>query len=84
MNPKIRELAEKAGSTNKQSLGVYQFFAFELENFSEMIADECARLAAATPCPYVADDRMIQNIGHTWDMACVAAAKEIRENFKVK
>jgi hypothetical protein len=44
MNERIRELAEQAGSTHKQSLGVYQFYSHELEKFAEMIAIECADL----------------------------------------
>lgn len=41
MNEKIRELAEQAGSTHKQSLGVYQFYTDELEKFAQMIVREC-------------------------------------------
>lgn len=42
MNERIKELAEQAGSTHKQSLGVYQFYADELEKFAELIVQECA------------------------------------------
>ena len=41
MNQRIRELAEQSGSTHKQSLGVYQFYVFELEKFAELIVREC-------------------------------------------
>jgi len=41
MNERIKELAEKAGGTHKLNLGVYQFYADELENFVESIIDEC-------------------------------------------
>ena len=41
MNERIRELAEQAGSTHKQSLGVYQFYSDELEKFAELIVAEC-------------------------------------------
>ena len=41
MNERIRELAEQAGSTHKQSLGVYQFYSHELEKFAELIVREC-------------------------------------------
>ena len=41
MNPRIRELAEQAGSTHKQNLGVYQFYADELEKFAQLIVREC-------------------------------------------
>ena len=42
MNERIKELAEQAGSTHKQNLGVYQFYTDELEKFAELIVRECA------------------------------------------
>jgi hypothetical protein len=44
MNKRIIELAEQAGSTHKQNLGVYQFFTYELEKFAELIIQECAKI----------------------------------------
>ena len=41
MNERIRELAEQSGSTHKQNLGVYQFYADELDKFAELIVREC-------------------------------------------
>lgn len=41
MNERIQELAERAGSTHKQSLGVYQFYTHELHKFAELIVLEC-------------------------------------------
>lgn len=41
LNPRIKQLAEQAGSTHKQSLGVYQFYSRELEKFAELIVQEC-------------------------------------------
>jgi hypothetical protein len=41
MNERIRLLAEQAGSTHKQNLGVYQFYTDELEKFAELIVREC-------------------------------------------
>lgn len=46
MNKRIRELAEKAGSTHKQSLGVYQFYTDELEKFAKLIVKECIQVCA--------------------------------------
>jgi hypothetical protein len=46
---RIKELAEQAGSTHKQSLGVYQFYGYELEKFAELIAAE-EREACAKVC----------------------------------
>ena len=40
MNERIKELAEHAGSTHKQSLGVYQFYSHELEQFVKLIVEE--------------------------------------------
>lgn len=45
MNEKILQLAEQAGSTHKQNLGVYQFYKDELQTFAELIVLECARIA---------------------------------------
>lgn len=45
MNERIRELAEQAGSTHKQSLGVYQFYTDELEKFAELIVKECVEVS---------------------------------------
>jgi len=44
MNERIKELAEQAGSTHKQSLGVYQFYSHELEKFAALIVQECANV----------------------------------------
>ena len=44
MNERIKELAEQAGSTHKQSLGVYQFYTDELEKFAELIVRECMEI----------------------------------------
>ena len=41
MNERIKQLAEQAGSTHKQNLGVYQFYADELEKFAQLIVREC-------------------------------------------
>ena len=44
MNERIKELAEQAGSTHKQNLGVYQFYTDELEKFAELLVRECAKV----------------------------------------
>lgn len=50
MNKRILELAEQAGSTHKLSLGVYQFYEDELENFALTIIQECAKVAFEDWC----------------------------------
>ena len=41
MNERIKKLAEQAGSTHKQNLGVYQFYTDELEKFAQLIVEDC-------------------------------------------
>ena len=46
------------------------------------IARECAKIAVAIECP-IEEGISRQTQGHTWDMACVAAATKIKEHFGV-
>ena len=57
MNERIRQLAEQAGSTHKQNLGVYQFYTEELEKFAELIVKECIlELGISKKCdPYTGE-----------------------------
>lgn len=52
MNNKIKLLAEQSGSTHKQNLGVYQFYADELENFSRLIVQECIEICDSKRIEY--------------------------------
>jgi len=47
---------------------------------AELIVQECARVAVATPCP-ITDEVSLQSQGHTWDMACVEAGRAIKQQF---
>jgi hypothetical protein len=47
---RIFELAEQAGSTHKQNLGVYQFYTDELEKFAELIVRECLHIVDDEGC----------------------------------
>ncbi len=49
MNKLIKHIAEQAGSTHKQSLGVYQFYSGELEKFAELIIAEACNAMANMP-----------------------------------
>ena len=49
MNERIKLLAEQSGSTHKQNLGVYQFYADELEKFAQLIVQECIRIDVENP-----------------------------------
>jgi hypothetical protein len=44
MNEQIKEIAQKAGSTHKQNLGVYQFYEDELEFFAQLLIQEICEL----------------------------------------
>ena len=83
MNERIRELAEQATKHYPATGSSGEFWAFDKEKFAELIIQECARIAARTPCPYE-DEFAKQTYGHTWDMACVESAKEIRKHFGVE
>jgi hypothetical protein len=50
------------------------------KQFANIIALECAKIAVAIPCP-IEEGISRQTQGHTWDMACVAAATKIKEYF---
>ena len=54
-----------------------------IERFSDLIVRECAKIAVAIECP-IEEGISRQTQGHTWDMACVAAATKIKEHFGVK
>jgi hypothetical protein len=73
MNERIRELADEAGSTHKQNLGVYQFYTDELEKFAELIVKECIRV------PYDMWDKAELNA----DIA-VKIEHRIKEHFGVE
>ena len=51
-----------------------------LEKFAELIVEECARIARATPCPYE-EEEVKQRLGHTWDMASLEAGRCISKHF---
>ena len=92
MNERIQELVNKAISdvdyirdddfTNEELSKMYIPDCFA-EKFAELIVRECARIAAQTPFPD-ADEDIRKTFGHTWDMACVKSAKDIRKHFGVE
>lgn len=54
-----------------------------IEKFAELIVNECAGVAARTAFPD-SDEYVRKTFGHTWDMACVEASKDIRKHFGVE
>lgn len=87
MNKRLQELYLVASEQFKivQDQGLpapYQTRAFA-EKFAELIIQECARIARATPCPYE-EDEVRQRLGHTWDMASLEAGSEIVKHFGVE
>jgi hypothetical protein len=84
VNERIKELLARPGLERLNdwvSIGPVQRAA--LEEFAELIVRDCAKIAVAIPCP-LENGISRQTQGHTWDMACVAAAVEIKENFGIK
>jgi hypothetical protein len=73
MNERIKELAEQAGSTHKQSLGVYQFYGDELEKFAELIVKECAMV-----CESVTDP------GTPLHLVSLGYAQKLKQHFGVE
>lgn len=76
MNERIKEIAEQSYDTIEFSYAAPQK-VFNHRKFAELLVKECAKIAASTPCPYK-EEHMIKEFGHTWDMACVSAARDIR------
>jgi hypothetical protein len=89
MNERIKDLALQAkieftyDPTEKPIRAFAECWEDELEKFAELIVQECARIARATPCPYE-EDEVRQRLGHTWDMAASEAGREIVNHFGVK
>jgi hypothetical protein len=72
-NARIRELAEQAGSTHKQNLGVYQFYTDELEKFAELIVRECSKIVLNCSIP-----------GSNTERDFIVASREIKHHFGVE
>ncbi len=80
MNERIQELADQVGATHKQNLGVYQFYADELEKFAESIVQECIeQVEQAKNSPFVSLDDS-KRMSHFVDVT----KKKIKQQFGVK
>ena len=79
MNERIRLLAEQAGSTHKQNLGVYQFYTDELEKFAELIVAECISVMNTTAKEAQENFTYMDN-----DVPTTAHQFEIRKHFGVE
>jgi hypothetical protein len=75
MNERIRQLAEQAGSTHKQNLGVYQFYADELEKFAQLIVRECLGIV---------HDAERGGSNEIWDNAVKFIRRDLQEHFGVE
>ena len=92
MNERIREFAEQAGFETDRGplIGPSPYIkvgglcvGVPLEKFAELIVKECARIARATPAPNF-HEHLKQQLGHTWDMACIESGREIVKHFGVE
>ena len=85
MNERIKQLAEGMFDVVIDNRGRedYSIDYAGIERFAQVIIQECARIARATPCPY--DDEEIKQVfGHTWDIAALAAGRSIKNYFEGK
>ena len=84
MNERIKELAQQAGMIigDTSEFDMAKFMPKELK-FAELIVEECARIARATPAPNF-HEHLKQQLGHTWDMAASEAGREIVKHFGVE
>jgi hypothetical protein len=92
MNERIKQLAKEAGYYLYDLTETHECKTVEtdskdewitLEKFAELIIQECARVARATPAPNF-HEHLKQQLGHTWDMAASEAGCEIVKHFGVK
>jgi hypothetical protein len=91
MNERIKDLAREAGYYLYDLTETHEIKTVEtdstdewitLEKFAELIVQECARIARATPFPDT-DVEVRKTFGHTWDMAASEAGREIVNHFGV-
>ena len=82
MNERIKQLAEGMFDVVIDHRGRedYSTDYAGIERFAQVIIQECARIARATPCPYN-DEEIKQVFGHTWDIAALAAGRSIKDYF---
>ncbi len=81
MNERIKELAEQAGSTHKQNLGVYQFYTDELEKFAELIVRECMNIADGQK-KYVEEMEVYNLQDEVWNRARIQQSEQIVDKIK--
>jgi hypothetical protein len=84
MNERIRKFMQECFDISIDSRGREECCAdyINVQRFSDLIVRECAKIAVAIECP-IEEGISRQTQGHTWDMACVAAATKIKEHFGV-
>ena len=77
---RIKLLAEEAGLPTADYYVQAVIGPQDIQKFAQLIVKECVRIARATPCPYEEED-VKQRLGHTWDMASLAAGRGISKHF---
>lgn len=83
MNERLRKF-EKESKLEIFGLGARrEIWEKALEKYAELIVEECARVARATPAPNF-HEHLKQQLGHTWDMAASEAGREIVKHFGVE
>ena len=85
-NQRLKAFLEEVGFVGYRNAAGYvnipvPAFIRQIDRFAELIIQECARVAVATPCP-ITDEISKQSQGHTWDMACVESGRAIKQHFE--
>jgi hypothetical protein len=84
MNERIRKIAIETDAWCDQHYTGDPMYDIKWEQkFAELIVQECARIARATPAP-VFEEHLKEQLGHTWDMAAIEAGREIIKHFGVE
>jgi hypothetical protein len=85
MNERIKELMKGCFDVTVDHRGREECTAdyANVQRFADRIVRGCAKIAVAIECP-IEEGISRQTQGHTWDMACVAAATKIKEHFGVE
>ena len=82
MNERIKLPAQEWLGYDPEKGDLHGYTFEQMREFADLIVRECAKIAVAIECP-IEEGISRQTQGHTWDMACVAAATKIKEHFGV-
>ena len=83
MNERIKLPAQEWLGYDPERGDLHGYTFEQMREFAKLVVLECAKIAVAIQCP-IEEGISRQTQGHTWDMACIAAAMKIKEHFGVE